>query len=463
MHDAKRISAVQRKTRTKMWVRLKEVLCVFILFVLGTSSSIYAADSIKSCQQAEAMFTITPTPSSLSMGPNSNRTIDFQITNNTGTTIVGLDNLALTFSRLGINASVTNNGCLSMLANNASCDQIVTITSPEQVSSGTFFLSASVCDSGSPTKFCARTCQPITVTIPPTPPSTTTLAVSPNPANLTAAGSGMLITLMNTGTHAAQGITFFFDQPDLGVTMSNSNCGNSLQPSTSCTFTLNPGITQGSTNLNIVGSNFPRLAEAINIGPPATTTIDVSPNPIALDANGSAQNLTVTNTGSAPALNISFTSPTPDIGLQVTNSCPVILAAAQTCLLTLQPGAIFGPTTFNVSGSNTNTVTEFVVINPPGMPTIDVTPNPQTLPQNSTASEFITNIGSVPVTGLQAVVNPPDLGLTVTGFGTPACPDPLLPQNTCQVTINSVSTPGTTTIDFSGTGSNTVSVSVTVL
>jgi hypothetical protein len=217
-----------------------------------------------------------------------------------------------------------------------------------------------------------------TFTLTPTTP--TTIQV---PINSTVTVS---YTLTNQ-TSVARTLTM---RPITGITQDTSgdNCANpiTLAPKTSCLLSLNidgsqiaQHIASGpvvciSTGPDNTPDPFlcsqPSQTNSLNITQttaPAETTLSESVSTLALSVSGNARTITLTNTGSNPANNVTYTaSPALPTGTTITpESCDTI-AATETCVLTITPGATPSatpgdtspvPITLTVLGNNTNTLT----------------------------------------------------------------------------------------------------------
>lgn len=145
-----------------------------------------------------------------------------------------------------------------------------------------------------------------------------------------------------------------------------------------CTVTNGSG-TLGGANVTNVNLN------CVN----NTTTLSISVSALALSVTGLTEygvsgtpssgvdrTITITNTGSDAALNLLVTAPTWPSGTSSSTNCGSVLAASQTCTITITPGSSASsdgtnpcsigtaplPGTVEVAGDNTNTVSSAVVV-----------------------------------------------------------------------------------------------------
>jgi hypothetical protein len=114
--------------------------------------------------------------------------------------------------------------------------------------------------------------------------------------------------------------------------------------------------------LNVVKSSNP---------PPVNKTmISTTPPSFGFTAGGTTQIVTLTNNGPAEAYNIHVIT-APGLGVSVSNKCPASLpyvAPNNTCQLTFTSGSATGTTSATIAGSNTNTLTENITVNPALVP-----------------------------------------------------------------------------------------------
>ncbi|MDF1683391.1 MAG: hypothetical protein P1U36_01915 [Legionellaceae bacterium] len=222
--------------------------------------------------------------------------------------------------------------------------------------------------------------QPIFTLMPTTP---TTLDV---PINST----GTVSYTLTNQTSVARTLTM---TPITGISQdtSGNNCANPmlLAPNTSCLLSLNidgsqiapriisgPKICKTQDLQNNTSDPFlcaqPSLAHSLNITrtpvtPPTATTLEESVSTLGLSISGTARTITVTNTGSNPATNVVYTTSSAlPSGTTISPASCDTIAVADTCVLTITPGATPSatpgdtsptPITLSLSGDNTNTLT----------------------------------------------------------------------------------------------------------
>lgn len=149
----------------------------------------------------------------------------------------------------------------------------------------------------------------------------------------------------------------------------------------------------------------------VTVNPPKNTTINVTPNPVTVSANGANAVITIQNIGTVTAHNITFSA--PGLGVQVVNStCSSPLAVGASCSAEVQPGSTSGVTSFTISG-NFNTFTEAVIVGPappPGNTTLSASVTELALSARTPHTPrtiTITNTGTNPTQSL--IVTPSGL------------------------------------------------------
>lgn len=317
--------------------------------LLGLSPAITAAttsevETIKACQTAQAMFSMTTSPaSSLSISPGETVSIIYSIVNHTTTLNNGLTPLATNLvpndPKFTVNVI---NGCTTALAAGGSCTQTVKVTASNDIElDKTYALSAFVCNAGSPTKYCANTCNPFVIQTKEF--TKTTLTANPNPLLLVANASTQNITVTNIGQNAALNINTSTPSPDIGIVV-NSTCPASLAPNASCQIQVTPGATAGSTSFNIQGDNLEQaLLQTVDVvtPPPTTTVLSANLSQLALSGlgGGISRQITITNDGLIAATGLSVNAPGLPTGTTFTDTCSgVSLAPAGSCTVTFTPG-----------------------------------------------------------------------------------------------------------------------------
>lgn len=175
-------------------------------------------------------------------------------------------------------------------------------------------------------------------------------------------------------------------QPITGITQNTSGngiCGTPfiLQKNASCILSLQVNgnaLSQSITDGPIVCEQASKLqcyrpaaANTLRItqaAPILSATIAESGSPVTLISNGSSSTLTINNTSlTVTALNImsDFTSTALDGNVTETGNTCASVPPQSSCTLTFTPGnTVVSQTDFNIHGSNTNTITAAIQINP---------------------------------------------------------------------------------------------------
>lgn len=352
------MNRIKNSPNTPRWFSTFLIACA-----MGLSQSSMAAppaaSSLKACQQAQAMLSITPQQQSpATLYRNSSVDVIYNIVNNVADLSQGLTALATSLvpNDPGLTVSVMNSCAKNKLLKSAQCSQTVTINATDGVATGTYNLNVFTCNADTPTKYCASTCQPFQINVPPVvTPTRTTISVSPNPVVLDASGSPQTIMVTNMGPVNATNIGFTSPPPIVTVTPLPAplTCSGSLPPNGSCGFTVTPGVIQGTGSFNITADNASPVTESVTVGPPIS--ISVIPSSVSLAVNGMfdvvVQNLTNVNVS-----NLAATIDSPTLGVTVTGfgtaNCPAPLppAGMGVCTLTVNAAGTTGNTTIHISG-----------------------------------------------------------------------------------------------------------------
>ncbi|MDR3501255.1 MAG: hypothetical protein P4L79_01570 [Legionella sp.] len=175
--------------------------------------------------------------------------------------------------------------------------------------------------------------------------------------------------------------------------------------------------------------------------------------------------ITIKNNSRIIAKNIQAFSTNPYFTSYVVtnNSCPTELYPNNSCVISFNTNsaASFSISNILVKGTNT-TVTHFdmqAIVCTPSTTTLTTgQPMVQLCTQNTggfPAEISISNEGANPAIGLNAIVNSPDLGITIINN---TCPASLAPGDTCGLSFSPGNVGGNTSSQISGSNTNILSI-----
>lgn len=210
--------------------------------------------------------------------------------------------------------------------------------------------------------------RPVGASIEVTAPAQAIIKVSGSPLTLLESGADGNLTVTNT----SETLTATNISADLtgalataGVTQDASGC-ISVLPSASCTLVFTPGTQEVvPTTVPIQGNNTSETTASIAVN--GTADLSLSGSPLNLYTNGNVGTMTVTNistTIAAENVRANMTG-TALSSLEVTPAVCPLIAPGGTCTLSFSPtSTAAAPTSFNIYGTNTSTVTGTISIGP---------------------------------------------------------------------------------------------------
>ncbi len=208
-----------------------------------------------------------------------------------------------------------------------------------------------------------------TATISSSPASLILEGGTSTPSIVTVINESPLVTATNIRASIPSSLTSC-------VSQDASHC-TSVAPGASCEISFTPiGITAcGPNSATISGTNTTSSTVTLSVEAPPATTLLSSTNNLALSVKnttlnsaltGNARTITISNTGNQTAHNVSYTaSPSLPSGTTITPSTCGTIAAGDSCILTVTPGATPSaavgnktptPITLTIQSSNTNTL-----------------------------------------------------------------------------------------------------------
>ena len=338
-----------------------------------------------------------------------------------------------------VNYVTQSNTCPTSLPPQATCS--ISFFTNSSVS----FLASNIIIKGSNTKPTYFNMQAIPCTVPAVnavissfPSSLTLTTVSP--------GDNGIVSIKNdpTSTVNATNITADLSEAGASLSVGYNNC-SSVAPGEVCTITLTSHATLPTTNLPIKGTNTNLIYVAVAVN---EATISAYPSTFNLPQGGGTQMVTITNNGPVDAYGVGVFSG-PDLGITVSGVCASPMAPEDICQLTFTSGSNTGVTMAEISGSNTNSVTEKITVAPALNTTLTatITASPAVINVNGVGVEVsIENTGST--TAYNVVYTLPSQWNGVNTSGSCGNIEPG-PANACHLTFNATQPNIANTIEFS--------------
>lgn len=308
----------------------------------------------------------------------------------------------------------------------------------------------------------------ITVPIQGTNTNPVNLAVSAKAVRISASpnltlGINQLGTI--TVTNLSSTDTVYNVQPTIpsgsGITATTSPACATVGPGGSCTIRVSGSFLQPSgVNILIQGSNTNQTAVKITI---IQATLQVIPNPLALEEGGATNSVTVTNLSTVAVTSnilpaVGTTSPQ---GVKVTaNTCNFSPSSPflpfTSCTITFQAPSSSSDSQFtiqSVTPNATNATVLTVTVNPV---VISISPTKLTLDAGSPGSTGVVTITNTSATtaALNLAANPTTL------FDSTTCGASLAPSGTCTMTFHGNTTSATDLVNISGDNTNTVQLTI---